>query len=245
MLEDKKTVSAFLKVYYDEKKRLIDTIAFVGVISTLFLQITQFQGEALRTVQALLLAMFSGLLIYLLVNFWITLVASIEETPKTIVVNGMILSTLIGLFILNLLKFIYTSFTIELLALFTWTKIGILLFITLNFSDFTNYLDKKIGKTQLWKVVNELVFGTLLYFFMAGIKIVPYFIIFVCLITCLSMLQSFGLITKKTTTRLVILIGIITIFIILMLQYHPTIGKIASPFFITIKKYFLKLHLNF
>ncbi|MFH0819504.1 MAG: hypothetical protein V1892_00555 [bacterium] len=211
-MENKK-YQDFLKNYYDKKKRLIDITGFVGIITGLFLQITQFQNDSLRMVQVLLLILFTALLSYLIINFWIKLISYKEETPKSIALNSTLLSLSVGLFIFNLFAFIHTSFKNQLDFIFHWSKFGILLLLSLYFFDGMKFLSSKFGREKLWLVTNEIFFAILYYFFFIYKK--EYFdkklIIIPALLVLLNIPLAFKWISRKIFYWLIALMVIIYI----------------------------------
>ena len=200
-----KTSQEFLKNYYNEKKNLIDVIGFVGVITGLFLQITQFQNDSLRMIQALLLLTFVALLSYLLINFWIRFIIYIEETPKSFIFNSLILGMIIHVFIFYLIKFIFTSFNVQLKIIFNILKLGFILLISIYISDITKFLTQKFGKEKLWLAINEIFWGILIFLYIFDKKQV----VFPVVLVLLNIPLVYKWISKKTFYLLYALVVVI------------------------------------
>lgn len=161
-METKLTID-FLKDYYDNKKRLLDVIGLLGIIDALFLQITQYDSGTLKMLQALLTTIFSLLLIYLSINFWIWLVVSTKETSKSKVLNSLIVASLIGVFDYYLIKFVYINFYAQLVVLFQWTKFGIFLLVWLYLSDLIDLGSRKFKSPVFWVLLKEIFWIFIVY----------------------------------------------------------------------------------
>jgi len=206
---DEKKYSSFFKEYYIEHKALIDVLGFIGVVATLFLQITQFEGDALKMIQALLLVVFTLLLSYLLIDCLIKLIAYKKETPKSIAINSTIFSVTIGLFIFNLFRFLYTSFNSQLLTIYSWTKFGLVLLMCAYFNDLVRFLTSRYGNERLWLVVNEFFYGVVWYF----LFVYPTYhfqlkwLLYVCALVFIGVLLAFRWISLKVHNFLLLIIA--------------------------------------
>lgn len=196
----------FINIFYDSKKRLFEVIAFVGVISALFLQINQFGGDPLKMLQALSITFFSLLLIYLSINFWYWLVILTKETPKSVVLNGQIIAIAIAFFDYYLVKFLYVNFYFQLYEIFKYIRVGIIFIVWYYFSDLILQLKKKYNHKTFFTIIHEVIWIPVLYLIFPGFLFgnnnysifdAKYYVIPLSILL-INLLRAFGWISKKT-----------------------------------------------
>ena len=217
-----------LEYFYNKKKWLIELITFVGVIATLFLQITHFEHNSLKMLQATLLIIFSLLISYLLISFWTFLILNKPETRTRIIINGMIISAFIFAFIFNLFKFLYEAFNNELFFYLGYIRIGIILLVGIYLEKISTFFTKKFGKEKIWIFLAEFIWilaiGSLWvfpvnYFQNEFINHPKIFIgLNLLLIFLINILYAYKKISKKTFYILMVIVVIIIMLICILFK---------------------------
>ncbi len=101
-----------ITAFYNGQKILIDLIGFTAVVCALFLQIQGFGGSPLRFIQFLLLVLLSLEITYFIISFWIIFFINIKETGISRSLSS-VFGTVILVFLFNLYRFTYETFTTE------------------------------------------------------------------------------------------------------------------------------------
>ena len=174
--------------------------------------------------QATLLIIFAFAISYLLITFWIYLIENKPETRVRIIVNGMIVSTFIFVFIFYLFKFLFEAFPQETLFYIKYTRLGIIILISIFFETIAEVFTKKFGKEKLWVFISEFIWIVLLasiwifpknYFseMKNMIQITP----FILILFILNLLYAYRTIRRKLFFILLFLGGLIWIIVSLLL----------------------------
>lgn len=210
-MEDEKS-SNLLKNYYVEKKIIIELIGFWGVIAGLFLEITQYNTEPLKKVQAFLLLIFAISLSYLLINFCAYFKRHRERRRSNLALNGLVLTLVISAFIINLFEFIVDSFWGQILSIIESIKFWIWIFIIFYFEDdIEDIVIKHFKRYEAWIILKNVTFISLgmLVFFSSYMKkniYDPNLYIVIVFFALISSLQDYKIISGKVFFFILILI---------------------------------------
>ena len=158
--------SKFLLNFYKEKKILIDFIGFLGLVSALFLQIPFSDNGDLKKIQAILISIFAIFITYLLIVFWLLLVAFVKTSPKVKIINSLLISYSIVIFLYYLFKFIIGTFQNELLVLLPWFKLGLLFLFCSYMNDFLGKVAANWKHRELVILIREVLWIVCLFVFL-------------------------------------------------------------------------------
>lgn len=212
-----------LEYFYIQKKWLIEATAFIGLVAALFLQITHPEFDSLRMLQATLLIIFAFSISYLLITFLIYLIENKPETRIRVVVNGMIVSIFIFVFIFHLFKFLYEAFPKETLFYIKYTRLGVIILISFFFEAIAEFFTKRFGKEKLWIFISEFIWILLLasiwissknYF--SEMKSVMQIAPSIFLLFVLNLLYAYKILKRKTFLILLFLSGLVWVIISLL-----------------------------
>ncbi len=212
-----------LEEFYDKKKWVIEVTAFIGLVAALFLQIDNLEYDSLRMLQATLLIIFAFLISYLLISLWIYLIEKKPETKVRVVVNGMIVSTFIFVFIFSLFKFLYEAFPKETLFYITYTRLGIIFLINFFFEALSGFFTRRFGKERLWVFMSEFVWilllASILVFpknYLSEVKSIIQIVPFILTLFILNLLYAYQILKRRIFFILLFLSGLTWIIISLI-----------------------------
>ncbi len=200
------------KLYYSDRKWLIDIIGFTGIIASLFLQINQYQTESLRMLQCLLLLIFGLLIGYCIIDFWIRYAKTSVDNLFENAIGGIILSIGIIIFLGSLFSFIKSVFANELRLIFLYNSVAIAIITVYFLVYFALKLQLAYPqKKKLILILLDIMAGVLGYIFTILILGKPFYSLLVMLYmsyyTFLSILFSLNIIKTIKVLNIMILIS--------------------------------------
>ncbi len=156
----------FLLNFYKEKKILIDFIGFFGLVSALFLQIPLIDNSDLKMLQAILISVLALFISYILIIFWLHLVARVKSNVRNSILNSLVISYLIIIFLYYLFKFIIGTFQNELLVILPWFKLGLFFLLCSYVNDFFVWVIANWKHRELIIFTREVLWIVCLFIFL-------------------------------------------------------------------------------
>lgn len=128
--------------FFNTQRPLIEITTFISVIAALFLQIDNPNNlDSLKMVQAIIASLMAGLITILLFRLWQSITKD-KETPKSILLNGGIISAVIVFFLSNLYIYLWNVFNSQILFIFNTIKSAALFYLVISFEEFTSIKTK-------------------------------------------------------------------------------------------------------
>lgn len=201
-------------MFYRNNKDLIEITGFLGVIAALFLYLPN-KSESLRMVQAFLLMIFSCFVTYIIYKI---INENKENTPYGIVINRMIISVVLMIFVFNVFRFTYQEYKIELFRYCKSTIIGIIILLSLYIVKVRRIIEKYFNKKLFWNIVEEIITSAIV---ICGLYLISkelisiYTIISICIFMIIDLVCMY----KKINFRLRGILYVIVIIIIVAFVY--------------------------